>query len=113
MTMGEFVLEEYLQVLQNAKNIDDCLKVPIPEMDNDQNYVFVSYSHDDYKEVYYDLAHLYCKGVRFWYDKGLSAGEDWEREVQEHIQSPYCCGVIFYLSTNMFLSGSILRKLSL
>ena len=109
--MSEFNLEEYLQKLQQATNIDDCPKVPIPEIGKDQNYVFVSYSHKDYKEVYYDLAHLYCQGVRFWYDKGLAAGEDWEKEVRENIQSPRCGGVIFYLSTNMFSSDSIFKEI--
>lgn len=110
-TMSEFHLEDYLQKLQASKHIDDCPKVPLPEIGKDQNYIFISYSHKDYKEVYYDLAHLYCQGVRFWYDKGLEAGEDWEKEVQANIQSPRCCGVVFYLSTNMFLSDSIFKEI--
>lgn len=109
--MSEFDLESYLQQLNDAKSIEDCMKVPVPSIQADQNYIFVSYSHKDYKEVYFDLAHLYCQGVRFWYDKGLSAGEDWEREVQAHIQDPRCCGVIFYLSTNMFLSDSVFKEI--
>ena len=109
--MNEFNLEEYLQKLQEAENIDECPKVPLPKIEKDQNYVFVSYSHKDYKQVYYDLAHLYCKGVRFWYDKGLPAGQDWEKEVQENIKSSRCSGVIFYLSTNMFLSESIFKEI--
>lgn len=109
--MSEFILETYLAQLNTAKTIDDCAKVPIPTTQSDQNYIFVSYSHKDYKSVYYDLAHLYCRGVRFWYDKGLSAGEDWEREVKEHIQDPRCCGIIFYLSTNMFLSDSVFKEI--
>lgn len=109
--MREFCLETYLKKVQESVNIDDCPKVPIPEMEKGQNYIFISYSHKDYKEVYSDLAHLYCQGVRFWYDKGLEAGEDWECEVKEHIHSPYCCGVIFYLSTNMFLSESIFKEI--
>ncbi len=109
--MSEFNLEDYLQKLQKSTSIDDCPKAPTPKIEKDQNYIFVSYSHKDYKKVYYDLAHLYCRGVRFWYDKGLSAGEDWENEVKEHIQSPCCCGVIFYISSNMFLSGSIFKEI--
>ena len=109
--MSEFNLEEYLQQLELSHDIDNCKKVPVPEIENDQNYIFISYSHKDYKSVYYDLAHLYDKGVRFWYDKGLPAGEDWEREVKEHIQNPYCSGVIFYISTNTFLSDSIFKEI--
>jgi hypothetical protein len=57
--------------------------------------------HKDYKSVYSDLAHLYSCDVRFWYDKGLSVGKDWELEVEEHIKNPNCCGIIFYISTNI------------
>jgi hypothetical protein len=109
--MSEFNLETYLQQLNMAPDIENCEKVPIPPIMADQNYIFISYSHKDYKSVYADLAHLYCRGVRFWYDRGLSAGEDWEREVQEHIQDPHCCGVIFYISTNMFLSDSVFKEI--
>lgn len=110
--MSEFNLDEYLKNLQDSQSIDKCPKVPIPEIGKEQNYIFISYSHKDYKKVYSDLAHLYCQGVRFWYDKGLSAGEDWELEVKEHIQSPFCCGVIFYISNNMFLSDSIFKEIN-
>lgn len=109
--MVEFNCEEYLQQVGSSESIEDCPKVPIPSIGKNQNYLFVSYSHKDYKAVYSDLAHLYCHDVRFWYDKGLHAGKDWEAEVCEHIKSPNCCGVIFYLSTNMFLSDSIIKEI--
>ena len=109
--MSEFNLETYLEKVQKSTDIDNCPKVPLPQIEKGQNYIFVSYSHKDYKEVYADLAQLHCHNVRFWYDKGLQAGEDWEKEVKEHIQSPCCSGVIFYLSTNMFLSESIFKEI--
>ena len=101
--MREFDLESYLLRLEEAQSIKECPKVPVPEIANNQNYLFVSYSHKDYKEVYADLAHLYTRGVRFWYDKGLTVGRDWEIEVREHIHDPNCCGIVFYISTNMYL----------
>ena len=109
--MSDFDLNGYLEQLSSSTDIDKCTKVPIPEIAKDQNYLFISYSHKDYKAVYADLAQLYCRGVRFWYDKGLRAGKEWEREVEEHIKDPKCCGVIFYLSTNMFLSTSVLKEI--
>lgn len=109
--MHEFILEDYLQELSASETIDDCLKVPIPDFQRNQNYLFISYSHRDYKAVYSDLAHLYSRGVRFWYDKGLHVGREWEQEVEEHIKNPNCCGIIFYVSTNMFLSESVLKEI--
>lgn len=109
--MSEFSLETYLQQLSDSKRIEDAPKVPIPTIQKDQNYLFISYSHRDYKAVYSDLAYLYSRGVRLWYDKGLSVGRDWEMEVEEHIKHPNCCGIIFYISTNMFLSNSVLKEI--
>lgn len=109
--MREFSLETYLQQLSESKSIEDAPKVPIPTIRKNQNYLFVSYCHRDYKAVYSDLAHLYSRGIRFWYDKGLSVGRDWELEVEEHIKHPNCCGIVFYISTNMFLSNSVLKEI--
>ena len=39
--MSEFNLEAYLQQLNNALTIDDCVKVPIPPIQADQNYIFI------------------------------------------------------------------------
>lgn len=111
MQMKEFVLENYLQQVAVSQNIGDCPKVPVPLIQKNQNYLFISYSHKDYKAVYSDLAHLYMRGVRFWYDKGLNVGHDWEQEVEDHIKNPNCCGIIFYISTNMFLSGSVFKEI--
>lgn len=110
--MSDFHLETYLQQLSAATSIDDCPKVPIPSIQKNQNYLFISYSHRDYKAVYADLAHLYAQNVRFWYDKGLSVGKEWENEVEEHIKHPNCCGIIFFISPNMFLSNSVLKEIA-
>lgn len=109
--MSEFNIDAYLQEVEASTCIEECPKVPIPSILPNQNYVFISYSHRDYKAVYSDLAHLFNKNVRFWYDKGLSAGREWEIEVEEHIKHPNCCGIIFYISTNMFLSDSVLKEI--
>lgn len=60
-----------------------------------------------------DLAYLYRAGVRFWYDRGLPAGKNWDAEVKERLENPRCSGVIFYLSENMFLSRSVNMEISL
>ncbi len=73
--------------------------------------MFVSYSHKDYKAVYCDLIEFQRAGVRYWYDRGLPAGKDWNKVVEEKIKSPLCSGVVFYLSRNLFLSRSVLREI--
>ena len=108
-----FQVDSYIQQLEQANSISACDAVPIPDIADNQNYLFISYAHQDYKKVYADLAVLYQAGVRFWYDKGLSAGKNWDTEVKSVIENPRCCGVIFFISENSFLSKSVNQEIDL
>ena len=98
----KFCAQEYKELLSTTTDILCCPKVPIPQINKDQNYIFISYAHSDFRQVYADLADMYEAGVRFWYDRGLSAGKKWNAEVKEKIEHPNCVGVIFYMSENLF-----------
>lgn len=102
----QFHAETYKMGLEASTSCQNCEKVPMPQIGGNQNYIFISYAHRDYKQVYADLADLYEAGVRFWYDEGLPAGEDWDAVVRSRLEDPRCVGVIFYMSPNLFLSGS-------
>lgn len=105
--MTAFSAEAYKQMLKMSTDIDDCEKVPVPKLKDGQNYIFISYSHKDFRQVYCDLADLYENGIPFWYDEGLPAGINWDDVVREKLNDPLCRGVIFYLSESLFLSQSI------
>lgn len=75
--------------------------------EGDDNYVFISYSRKDKDIVYADLLEMNRLGVRFWYDDGIAAGENWREIVANKINSPKCVGVIFYLSKNTLFSEAI------
>lgn len=109
--MALFNSEDYIKKVMESENIDDCPKVPIPEIEEKQNYIFISYSHKDYKQVFSDLALMYEKGVRFWYDYDLEAGKSWNKEAYKKIRDPRCSGVIFYLSENLFLSQPVIEEI--
>lgn len=81
---------------------------PIP---SDKDYVFVSYSHKDYKEVFADLWLLSEQRIPFWYDHSIQAGDDWSNNAEEHLSSYYCKGVVFYLSKNSLSSKSVIEEL--
>lgn len=66
-----FDVGAYLQVLEQSSGISTCDPVPLPEIAKNQNYLFISYSHRDYKKVYAALAVMYHAGVRFWLYKRL------------------------------------------
>lgn len=108
--MTEFNFNDYRKHLENSTSINDCDRVPVPKCAEHQNYIFISYSHKDYKKVYHDLAAMYEAGVRFWYDEALTAGYDWDAEVFKKINDPHCSGVIFYLSESFFESESIYKE---
>ena len=99
----------YQAELDKATNIADCPKVPCPTEVTDRNYIFISYAHEDFRQVYPILAHLYAHGVRFWYDRKLTAGVNWETEAKERIRHPHCSGAVFFLSENLFLSKSVIE----
>lgn len=72
-----------------------------------EEYLFISYSHRDYKEVFKDLTILQREGVNIWYDRSLVPGRDWEVEAEQSISNYHCIGVIFYVSMNSLSSSSI------
>ena len=81
-----------------------------------ENYTFISYSHKDFRLVYNDLAFFSYNGqkkVRFWYDEGLPAGDDWFKVAKERLSDPHCVGVIFYLSDNFLRSSAVLQEIEL
>lgn len=108
-----FNVDRYISHLLSSDSITNCDVVPLPEISDNQNYIFISYSHQDYKQVYADLAVMYHAGVRFWYDRGLAAGKNWDVEAKRIIENPHCVGVIFFLSENLFLSGSVNKEIDL
>ena len=90
--------------------------IPAHDTEDDTNYVFISYSHRDYDKVYSDLAFFSYntkKRVRFWYDEGLPAGDDWFSEAEKRLSDPNCSGVVFYLSENLLRSSAVLREIEL
>ncbi len=108
--MNDVNYELLKQQILASNSFDECPKPPMTDYPKGANYVFISYSHKDYKAVYCDLLEFHKAGVRFWYDYGLPAGKDWNKVVEQKIKAKECSGVIFYLSSNLFLSRSVLRE---
>lgn len=105
--MARFGYKKYLQELEAAESIDQISTSLLPKLKGSQNYIFISYSHRDYKQVYRDLAELRKNDIPFWYDEGLPAGENWDDVVRKKMAEPNCAGVIFYISDSLFVSQSI------
>ena len=111
--MQNQLLDEYMRKLRESKSISECEAIPVDEISNEQAFLFISYSHKDYKEVYADLAAMEQSGIKFWYDEGLRAGKHWDEEVKSILLHPCCKGVIFFISENLFLSKSVNQEIGL
>lgn len=76
-------------------------------------YMFISYAHKDSEIVYSDLFVLYKNCLNYWYDKKLSAGDEWDVAVEHVIKDPKCAGIIIYLSPNMVKSAACEKEVKI
>ncbi len=74
-------------------------------------YVFISYSHKNKEQLDQIIRLLRENRVRFWYDKGLYSGADYNSKIAEHISSAACC--LLLLTRNTVESGFIRDELNL
>lgn len=73
-------------------------------------FLFVSYKHEDSNVIVKTIDFLFECGVRFWYDKDLVTGDNWAKIAEELIKHENCKGVIFFNSTESFLSDPVFRE---
>ena len=105
--------EKFREEILDSADVQSCKKPPLPPCGEDQNYLFVSYAHADYKGVYCDLLRFLENGVRFWYDEGIDLGPvHWSEAAREKMQDARCVGVIFYVSAHAFMSPSVMQEIT-
>ncbi len=73
-------------------------------------YIFISYSTRDFKNVYIDLLEFERRGIRYWYDRGTIPGEKWYEVVEERVKNAAC--VVCFLSKNFMASEPVYKELS-
>ncbi len=79
--------------------------------DGDENYIFISYSHESKRDVYKILHKLNLAGIRFWYDDNLEHGVNWKNSVYEKICKATC--VWFFFDAHFFSSHSLKEEVIL
>lgn len=99
-------LRDQLQHILNSADAKECLP-PNPNLMPGQKFIFISYSHCDYKSVYCDLLQLYARKIPFQYDGTLPKGTRWDSEVHDYINHEDCVGVLFFVSKNTLLSEAV------
>ena len=74
------------------------------------NYIFVSYCHQDKKTVYPIIERLARDGYRVWYDEGINPGADWPEVIADHLSR--CALCIAFLSDNALNSHNCRREIN-
>ncbi|MBQ4070921.1 MAG: leucine-rich repeat protein [Clostridia bacterium] len=78
--------------------------------DND-DYIFISYSHHDKKVVMADLKRLYASNANYWFDAEIKYERNsgtWRQIVQQRIENDSKCrGVVFYVSSHSIVSDAV------
>ena len=70
--------------------------------EGDEDYIFISYKHEDVDTVSKIICDLNERGYRIWYDEGLHGGKNFVDEIAQRIIN---CGVFFsFLSKNYITS---------
>ena len=110
MNTNDVPLNDIFQAIDSTDDLGD-LPAKYWPVSHTEEYLFISYSHRDYKDVFKDLTLLQREGVNIWYDKSLVPGRDWEAEAEQSISNYHCIGVIFYISMNSLSSASIEREM--
>lgn len=75
-----------------------------------EDYVFISYSSENFKPVYCDLLEMERTGIRYWYDIGTHAGIDWKEDVRNVIKGS--SAVVFYMSAQSIASAAVMDELN-
>ncbi len=73
-------------------------------------YIFISYSHKNVQQLSYVKELLRRYRVRFWYDRGLYSGIDFNREIAGHLSRATCC--LFLMSSDAVESEYIKDELN-
>ena len=92
------------------KSVGEKVKLPAP-YSGEKPYIFISYAHDDKEQVFHLLALLSKHRIRFWYDKGLKAGDDYMETIGEKIRD--CSAFVFLVSSNSVKSNFVRKEIQL
>ena len=77
--------------------------------EGDENYIFVSYCHQDKDRVLPVIKRLSENGARIWYDRGIHPGSEWPEIVAGRLEN--CTVFMVFLSNNYIRSQNCIREI--
>ena len=74
-------------------------KLASPFLADEENpFIFISYSHKDRDEVLGIIKTLYESGWKIWYDEGLTIGDKYDETLETHVQN--CSAFLLFVTKN-------------
>ena len=89
-------------------------KLTITTNQDEKPYVFVSYKSDDWALALEEIAYTMQKryGLSIYYDRNFEEVNDkWVKVMQSHLTSPWCMGVVAFISRNYVRSYATLLEI--
>lgn len=103
----EKVLKGLSAVENSSRSYDELPEATI----GNNNFVFISYSHNDADIVIKDITELKRHGVVLWYDRSIAYGEKWDTHALQAVSNSKCAGVSVYVSHSSVRSPAVLEEL--
>lgn len=104
----EALYSQYDRIMQDAetlqKRLNDKLYVDLPYTGM-EDYIFVSYSHKDEKQVLPYLSALQRDCYRVWYDEGIHKGSNWAIMLGERLSG--CTDFLLFSSEHSVASERV------
>lgn len=88
--------------------LKELKKLSSPFLADEENpFVFISYSHKDRDIILDIITPLYEAGWKIWYDEGLTIGDRYDETLKEHIRN---CSVFLLFLTNHSRESRYIRE---
>lgn len=92
---------------------DNCLRT-VDTVKDGEDYVFISYKSDDYKQALDDILYRACRkyGLRVYFDVAFDDGSDsWIKQFYKNMCSTHCKAMIAFLSNAYYSSYATLLEM--
>ena len=88
--------------------LQETIAVPF-RPDEDEPFIFISYSHKDKERIFPIITRLYEKGWHIWYDEGIELNKNYYIPISNHIEK--CQLFIIFVTENSVKSTFCIREL--
>lgn len=97
--------------ISDNKNMSRLDNIPFKAYSGNEDYAFISYSHNDHEKVYEDIEKFHNEGINIWYDYGIPTGTIWKEKIKEKIRKSKF--FILFLSENAINSSWVINEINI